>query len=110
MRYRADHEGRVFTGGFRRELDNITFTGEREAAERTVEAYALCQRDDRTIRSLSSMDITGTPPHPLPSRPPTYAGHQAVADGRQGGVNVPIQNARSAEARRRSSLMGIEVR
>ncbi|MEU2231309.1 hypothetical protein [Streptomyces vietnamensis] len=51
-RYRADHEDRVFTGEFRRELDNITFTGEREAAERTVEAYAVYQRDDRTIRSL----------------------------------------------------------
>ncbi|MER7949762.1 hypothetical protein ABTY59_20475 [Streptomyces sp. NPDC096079] len=51
-RYRADHEDRVFTGEFRRELDNITFAGEREAAERTVEAYAVYQRDDRTIRSL----------------------------------------------------------
>ncbi|MFD3993354.1 hypothetical protein [Streptomyces sp. NPDC058583] len=51
-RYRADHEDRVFTGEFRRELDNITFAGEREAAERTVETYALYQRDDRTIRSL----------------------------------------------------------
>ncbi|MGW7367278.1 hypothetical protein ACWGI8_28590 [Streptomyces sp. NPDC054841] len=51
-RYRADHEDRVFTGEFRRELDNITFTGERAAAERTVETYAVYQRDDRTIRSL----------------------------------------------------------
>ncbi|MFJ6353241.1 hypothetical protein ACIQKB_27855 [Streptomyces sp. NPDC092046] len=51
-RYRADREDPVFTGEFRRELDNITFTGERAAAERTVEAYAVYQRDDRTIRSL----------------------------------------------------------
>ncbi|MEW9336354.1 hypothetical protein [Streptomyces tanashiensis] len=51
-RYRADHEDRIFTGEFRRELDNITFTGERPAAERTVETYADYQRDDRTIRSL----------------------------------------------------------
>ncbi|MGW1881425.1 hypothetical protein [Streptomyces sp. NPDC001970] len=51
-RYRADHEDRVFAGEFRRELDNITFAGEREAAEETVERYAVYQRDDRTIRSL----------------------------------------------------------
>ncbi|WP_426404896.1 hypothetical protein ACN9M0_35190 [Streptomyces sp. R-07] len=51
-RYRADDEDRVFTGEFGRELDNITFTGERTAAERTVETYSVYQRDDRTIRSL----------------------------------------------------------
>ncbi|MEV8018049.1 hypothetical protein AB0O76_17260 [Streptomyces sp. NPDC086554] len=50
--YRADHGDRRFTGEFRRELDNITFVGEREAAERTVEAYAVYQRDDRTVRAL----------------------------------------------------------
>ncbi|MGW6395317.1 hypothetical protein ACWFR1_33570 [Streptomyces sp. NPDC055103] len=50
--YQANHEDKRFTGEFRRELDNITFPGERAAAERTVEAYAVCQRDDRTIRSL----------------------------------------------------------
>ncbi|MER5202168.1 hypothetical protein [Streptomyces sp. NPDC002825] len=52
--YQADHEDRRFTGEFRRELDNITFAGERAAAERTVEAYAVYQRDDRTIRALAS--------------------------------------------------------
>lgn len=50
--YRADHDDLRFTGEFRRELDNITFPGERAAAERTVEAYATYQRDDRTIRRL----------------------------------------------------------
>ncbi|MCX4671172.1 hypothetical protein OG453_31585 [Streptomyces sp. NBC_01381] len=50
--YRRDHHDKRFTGEFRRELDNITFAGERAAAERTVEAYAVYQRDDRTIRSL----------------------------------------------------------
>ncbi|GEB55539.1 hypothetical protein [Streptomyces gardneri] len=50
--YQEDHEDKRFTGEFRRELDNITFPGERAAAERTVEAYAVYQRDDRTIRSL----------------------------------------------------------
>ncbi|MFI2739466.1 hypothetical protein [Streptomyces sp. NPDC018711] len=33
-RYRADHEGQVFTGEFRRELDNITSTGERANGRR----------------------------------------------------------------------------
>ncbi|MFF0437426.1 hypothetical protein ACFYU9_35030 [Streptomyces sp. NPDC004327] len=50
--YREDHEDKRFTGEFRRELDNITFPGERAAAERTVEAYAVYQRDDHTVRSL----------------------------------------------------------
>ncbi|MFD4139957.1 MULTISPECIES: hypothetical protein [unclassified Streptomyces] len=52
QRYRADRSDLVFTGEFRRELDNITFTGERTAAEQTVDTYAVYQRDDRTIRSL----------------------------------------------------------
>ncbi|MEV8559538.1 hypothetical protein AB0478_24450 [Streptomyces sp. NPDC051917] len=50
--YRADHHDLRFTGEFRRELDNITFPGERAAAERTVDAYAVYQRDDRRIRAL----------------------------------------------------------
>ncbi|MFC0843213.1 hypothetical protein ACFH04_05570 [Streptomyces noboritoensis] len=50
--YRRDHADRRFTGEYRRELDNITFPGERAAAEKTVEAYAVYQRDDRTFRRL----------------------------------------------------------
>ncbi|WP_030617892.1 hypothetical protein [Streptomyces fulvoviolaceus] len=50
--YESDHEDLRFTGEFRRELDNITFPGERAAAERTVETYAVYQRDDRKIRAL----------------------------------------------------------
>ncbi|MEV4742893.1 hypothetical protein [Streptomyces sp. NPDC049555] len=52
--WRAYREGRGkrFTGEFRRELDNLTFGGERAAAEKTVDAYVVYQRDDRTIRSL----------------------------------------------------------
>ncbi|MEU4932899.1 hypothetical protein AB0G54_41525 [Streptomyces yokosukanensis] len=50
--YRADHHDLRFTGEFRRELDNVTFPGERAAAERTVQAYAVYQRDDRTVRAL----------------------------------------------------------
>ncbi|WP_369390894.1 hypothetical protein AB5J72_27010 [Streptomyces sp. CG1] len=50
--YQADHHDLRFTGEFRRELDNITFPGERAAAERTVESYAVYQRDDRKVRAL----------------------------------------------------------
>lgn len=50
--YRADHQDPRFTGEFRRELDNVTFAGERSAAERTVDTYAVYQRDDRKIRAL----------------------------------------------------------
>ncbi|MEU6252025.1 hypothetical protein [Streptomyces sp. NPDC047043] len=50
--YESDHHDLRFTGEFRRELDNVTFPGERAAAERTVEAYAVYQGDDRRIRAL----------------------------------------------------------
>ncbi|MFJ9821603.1 hypothetical protein ACIRU3_41430 [Streptomyces sp. NPDC101151] len=50
--YETDHHDLRFTGEFRRELDNITFPGERTAAERTVRAYAVYEHDDRKIRSL----------------------------------------------------------
>ncbi|WP_324788016.1 hypothetical protein [Streptomyces sp. H51] len=52
--YLSDHHDLRFTGEFRRELDNITFPGERAAAEKTVDAYAVYQRDDRKIRALLS--------------------------------------------------------
>ncbi|MFJ3307874.1 hypothetical protein ACIPSA_33270 [Streptomyces sp. NPDC086549] len=50
--YRSHQDDLRFTGEFRRELANITFPGERAAAEKTVETYAVYQRDDRKIRAL----------------------------------------------------------
>ena len=50
--YESDHQDLRFSGEFRRELDNITFSGERAAAEKTVETYAVYQRDDRKVRAL----------------------------------------------------------
>ncbi|MEV6483095.1 hypothetical protein [Streptomyces sp. NPDC051576] len=50
--YETDRHDLRFTGQFRRELDNVTFPGERAAAEKTVETYAVYQRDDRKIRAL----------------------------------------------------------
>lgn len=51
--YRADHTDLRFTGYYGNEFRNITFPGERAAAEATVQAYAVYQRDDRTIRRLA---------------------------------------------------------
>ncbi|MFJ6834414.1 hypothetical protein [Streptomyces sp. NPDC091209] len=53
--YRSDHGDLRFTGEFRRELDNVTFDGERTAAEKTVETYAVYQRDDGKIRALLAL-------------------------------------------------------
>ncbi|MFJ8389970.1 hypothetical protein ACIQ9Q_36690 [Streptomyces sp. NPDC094438] len=50
--YQRNPADERFTGEYRRELDNLTFPGERAAAERTVEAYAVYEKDDRTMRSL----------------------------------------------------------
>ncbi|WP_181807016.1 hypothetical protein [Streptomyces shenzhenensis] len=50
--YESDHHALRFTGEFQRELANITFPGERTAAEKTVLTYAVYQRDDRKIRAL----------------------------------------------------------
>ncbi|MFI0723508.1 hypothetical protein [Streptomyces sp. NPDC021224] len=50
--YRARHTDLRFTGAYGDEFRNITFPGERAAAEATVRAYAVYEKDDRTFRSL----------------------------------------------------------
>ncbi|MGW1073741.1 hypothetical protein [Streptomyces sp. NPDC002537] len=50
--YDADHSDLRFTGYYGDEFRNITFPGERAAAERTVRAYQDYERDDRRIRAL----------------------------------------------------------
>jgi hypothetical protein len=50
--YRADRSDLRFTGYYGDEFRNITFTGERAAAEATVQAYAVYERDDRIVRAL----------------------------------------------------------
>jgi hypothetical protein len=52
--YRADHTDLAFGGLFGTGFRNITFTGERAAAERTLAAYQTYERDDRTIRALAN--------------------------------------------------------
>jgi len=50
--YRENNSDVRIGGFFGTELNNITFTGERAAAERTLAAYQAYQTDDRRIRAL----------------------------------------------------------
>ena len=52
--YRAHHTNVVFGGYFGTEFRNITFTGERAAAEQALRTYQLYERYDRHIRALNS--------------------------------------------------------
>ena len=57
--YRADQADLRFTGFFGDEFRNITFRGERKAAEDVVARYQVYEKDDRRIRALaSSGDVT----------------------------------------------------
>ena len=51
--YQANHADIRFGGYFGVEFRNITFTGERAAAEKTLAAYQVYERDDRRIRALN---------------------------------------------------------
>jgi hypothetical protein len=51
--YHANSADIGFGGYFGVEFRNITFTGERAAAEKTLAAYQLYERDDRHIRALN---------------------------------------------------------
>jgi hypothetical protein len=58
--YRNDNTDVRFGGYFGTEMNNITFAGEREAAERALAGYQVYQRDDRRIRQLAaSGDLRG---------------------------------------------------
>ena len=52
--YRQRHTDVRLGGYFGTELRNITFAGERAAAEETLTRYQIYQRDDRRIRSLAA--------------------------------------------------------
>ncbi|WP_051943098.1 hypothetical protein [Streptacidiphilus rugosus] len=51
--YHGNHGDIRFGGFLGAEFHNVTFPGERAAAERTLAAYQLYERDDRTIRALA---------------------------------------------------------
>ena len=51
--YDADHGDLRFHGFFGVEFRNITFPGERAAAERTLTLYQAYERDDRRMRALA---------------------------------------------------------
>ena len=58
--YRADHARVEFGGYFGTEFRNITFAGERAAAQRTLDAYQVYERDDRHLRAMNrSGDLAG---------------------------------------------------
>jgi hypothetical protein len=52
--YRANHADVRFGGYLGAEFRNITFTGERAAAEQALSAYQVYERDDRHIRALNA--------------------------------------------------------
>ncbi|MFF5289957.1 hypothetical protein [Paractinoplanes globisporus] len=52
--YRHDHGQVGWGGAMGTEFGNITFAGERAAAERTVQLFEAYQEDDRRIRQLAS--------------------------------------------------------
>lgn len=57
--YRAHQADLRFTGFFGDEFRNITFRGERKAAEDVVARYQVYEKDDRRIRALAtSGDVT----------------------------------------------------
>ena len=51
--YQVNNADVRFGGYFGVEFRNITFTGERAAAEQTLAAYQVYERDDRNIRALN---------------------------------------------------------
>jgi hypothetical protein len=58
--YHANNADIRFGGYLGAEFRNITFTGERAAAQRTLAAYQVYERDDRHIRALNrSGDLSG---------------------------------------------------
>jgi hypothetical protein len=58
--YRANHADVRFGGYLGAEFRNITFTGERAAAERALATYQVYERDDRRIRALNATGDLGT--------------------------------------------------
>jgi hypothetical protein len=57
--YQANHGDVRFGGFYGTEFHNITFTGERAAAEQTLAAYRAYERDDRTIRAFADSGKLG---------------------------------------------------
>jgi hypothetical protein len=58
--YNADHSKVEFGGFYGTEFNNITFPGERAAAEATLNAYQKYELDDRTLRGYVDGGRLGT--------------------------------------------------
>ncbi|MFJ8108242.1 hypothetical protein [Streptomyces sp. NPDC096132] len=114
--YESDHQDLRFTGEFRRELDNITFPGERAAAEKTVETYAVHQSNAHFGAWMTVLDKAIHQPGPLHG---VRAGRQvgggrAFAVGRRSAARRALLTALGLRPRRRRSRTtfryGFEVR
>lgn len=56
--YYANHADVEFAGFFGTEMNNITFPGERAAAESVLATYQTYQLDDRHLRALAAQNLT----------------------------------------------------
>jgi hypothetical protein len=107
--YSANHDEVHFGPGsfFGTELRDITFAGERAAAEKTPAAYQVCQADDRRLRARATTDVaeadgpgtvdrrTGRPPDLLMQSAP--AARSSPGPGRR-ACAVPVsQHAARAD-------------
>jgi hypothetical protein len=57
--YQANNAHVEFTGYLGTEFGNITFTGERAAAQKTLLAYQVYERDDRVLRAMAKTNLDG---------------------------------------------------
>jgi len=55
--YQANNANVEFGGYLGAEFNNITFTGERAAAQKTLLAYQVYERDDRVLRALAKSSL-----------------------------------------------------
>ncbi|WP_246144535.1 hypothetical protein [Actinacidiphila oryziradicis] len=129
--YRTDHQDLRFTGYFGDEFRNITFSGERLAAEEVVARYRTYQQDDRHLRSLAaSGHLTAAIQYCVSYRPDasnadfaqydkalqkliainTDAYQQAAAEGANSSLSVPLGLAAAAAALAALAVIGLRPR
>ncbi|RMI34927.1 hypothetical protein EBN03_00735 [Nocardia stercoris] len=78
--YRADHADIRFGGAFGDEMRNITFPGERAAAEKMLASYQVYQRDDRTLRATAKSDPRQAVTYDTDAQPGTSDGDFGTYD------------------------------
>ncbi|WP_127361183.1 hypothetical protein [Actinacidiphila soli] len=129
--YRADHTDLRFTGFFGDEFRNITFSGERQAAENVIASYRTYQQDDRHLRALaSSGHLTEAIQYCVSYRTGesnwafgqydtalrklisinTTAYEQAAAEGADNSLSLPLGLASAAAAIAALAVLGLRPR